>query len=248
MCIFTGEVEHVSSTRIFARLQGQKQAVIYDMYLSTDDETAMVLPIPTAQGNIENIVEFIDLSGYSDVFEDLHDLFPKSRGIGLAVPAGGSGILEVTQVGAFSASFVPSPSEFSRLDPRFQLSKIVIEALPKYADYGFVVFKLQKGALQVHPMAFWFKTREESQLYYPTVHVHDGSVYNTEEFDHALYAQGSLSEHIDLESTYKKTGSKELQTIESKSMRIISSNFEVYKKILTGSLPNKDVWLNFNLP
>lgn len=244
MCIFTGEVDNVSSTRIFARLQGQKQAVIYDMYLSTDNETAMVLPIPTALGNVENLVEFVDLSEYPDVFEDLHDLFPKSRGIDLPFAAGRSEILEVTQVGAFSASFVPSPSEFSRLDPRFQLSKTVIETLPNYTDYGFVVFKLRKGASQIHPMAFWFKTRKDSQLYYPTVHVHDGYVYNTEEFDHTLYAQGSLSGLIDLEGTYKKTGSKELKIIEFKSMGIVSSNFEVYKKTLVGSLPNKDVWFN----
>jgi len=184
---------------------------------------------------------------FPDIFEDIHDLFPKLRGIDLPFSAGSAEILEVIQVGAFSASFVPNQSEFSRLDPHFQLSKIVLETLPNYTDYGFVVFKLQKGALQVHPMAFWFKTREENQLYYPTVHVHDGSVYKTEVFDHTLYAQGSLSEDIGLDSTYEKKGSKELEIIESKSKGIVSSSSEVYKKILVGSLPNKDVWFNCNL-
>ena len=44
MCIFTSEIDYVSSTRIFARIEGHRQAIIYAMYLSTDDDTAMVLP------------------------------------------------------------------------------------------------------------------------------------------------------------------------------------------------------------
>ena len=252
MCIFTDEIQHVSSTRIFASMEGYKQALIYDMYLSTGDDTAMVLPIPVTLEKGGNPVEFVDLSGYAEVFDDLHDLFPQILDLSLGLSEdGGAEFLEVEQVGEFEASFVSNPSEFSRLDPRFRLSNSVLEKIPAYTDYGFVVFKLRKGASKIHPMAFWFETRDVSKLFYPTVHVHDGSVHITEEFDHALYAQGSLLEHPGLGRTYGLVDStnglenrEKLQKMVSKSKCIVSDDSEIYRQLLVGELPNKDTWFN----
>jgi hypothetical protein len=40
-----------------------------------------------------------------------------------------------------------------------------------------------------HPMVFDFPRRNPSQIFFPTVHVHDGAVHPTAHFDHTLYAQ-----------------------------------------------------------
>ena len=57
------------------------------------------------------------------------------------------------RVGAYDASFVPTASDFARLDPRFRLPDAVRGRVPAYADYGFAVFKLRKGEAEVHPLA-----------------------------------------------------------------------------------------------
>jgi hypothetical protein len=40
-----------------------------------------------------------------------------------------------------------------------------------------------------HPMAFEFPCREPGLLYFPTVHIHDGHVHRSAQFDHELYCQ-----------------------------------------------------------
>ena len=42
---------------------------------------------------------------------------------------------------------------------------------------------------RVHPMAFEFPRRNPSQLFFPTVHIHDQQVHPTAHFDHQLYFQ-----------------------------------------------------------
>ena len=38
-------------------------------------------------------------------------------------------------------------------------------------------------------MAFSFPRRDPGQLFFPTLHVHDGQVHETAAFDHTLYCQ-----------------------------------------------------------
>lgn len=42
---------------------------------------------------------------------------------------------------------------------------------------------------RVHPMAFEFPRRDPKQLFFPTVHIHDGQVHAEAAFDHMLYFQ-----------------------------------------------------------
>jgi len=202
MCCFSLPIRHVSSTHIFARpLASGRQALIYAMTFSAAEELAMVLPLPTPPGSPDDALEFVDLSAYPRLFTDLSRGFgpiygdvPASRGFSLPAPR-----LEVKRVGAFEASFVPTPADFERLDPRFRLPEGFWDALPGYRDYGFAVFKLRRtgGPLtrwlglkrEAHPMAFTFPTRDPSRLFFPTVHVHDGVAPERALFDHSLYAQ-----------------------------------------------------------
>src|SRR5581483_11470974 len=97
--------------------------------------------------------------------------------------------LEVHDVGDYIASFVPTVDDFERLDPRFSISKQVWSAIPAYADYGFAVFQLRELSGSTHPIAFEFQTRLSDALYFPTVHIHDGTVHEKDNFDHVLYLQ-----------------------------------------------------------
>jgi hypothetical protein len=98
-------------------------------------------------------------------------------------------MLEVVEVGSFEASFVPTLADFGRLSPIFRLPAQVWEQLPGYRDYGFAVFKLKPGRHEIHPMALAFRTRFDRHVFYPTLHVHDGTVPAFEKFDHAFYLQ-----------------------------------------------------------
>ncbi|MBC8136128.1 MAG: hypothetical protein H8F28_09605 [Fibrella sp.] len=84
MCIFSGSVESVSDTRIFARLFGKgAQFLAYDMRFVADEAVAMILPIPVSPGAGENAVRFLDLHHYTSLFDDLSKLFPSEE---LSVP------------------------------------------------------------------------------------------------------------------------------------------------------------------
>lgn len=193
MCIFSGPVAAVANTKIFARsLEDGRQVLVYRMQYDASTELAMILPIPTPVAAAEDAVGFIDLSGYEDFFDDMEKGFiePVSRGNFQPLPQP-AGFLSLTvyEVGSFQASFVPTLDDFARLDSRFRLPKQTWDSLPLYRDYGFVVFKLQAGAKNVHPMSFSFPRRNRGELFFPTVHIHDGSVEESAHFDHALYCQ-----------------------------------------------------------
>src|SRR5262245_21623687 len=180
MCCFSGRVEHVADTSIFARsVDNGRQILVYSMTISTRSDVAMILPLPVPPGSPEDAVRFISLKEYPDFFKDMKKGFPEpvSRGfMTLSAPERSAPAqkLEVVQVGEFEASFVPTVKDFSRLDERFRLPDQTWEKLPAYKDYGFAVFKLKPTAREVHPMAFEFPRANPKQLFFPTVHIHDG--------------------------------------------------------------------------
>src|SRR5262245_2980756 len=152
MCCFAGPVRDVSSTSIFARVSGDREHLVYEMTFSSDDQTAMILPIPTASAAADDVIEFVALDNYPDFFRDLERHFQQVW----AYSKGGkapSVSLNVHLVGAFEASYVPGMDQFHRLDARFRIPGHVWKQLPEYASFGFVVFKLQPGKhVSVHPM------------------------------------------------------------------------------------------------
>ena len=186
-----------------------RQQLVYGMKVSARDALAMILPIPTPPGSAEDAVRFIDLEAYPRFFDDMDTGFPVKKsawGPGVQASSGPvtTNVLEVHAVGLFEASFVPCQADFARLDPRFTIPTEVWAAMPQYDDYGFAVFQLESFARApegwfrrllgrvtarpsgrvaeqktIHPMAFEFPTRTPDQLFFPTVHVHDGQVHDT---------------------------------------------------------------------
>ena len=154
----------------------------------------MVLPLPVPKATAEDAVRFINLEEYSGFFADMAKGFPRPA---LAGAAGGfsrtaaapPAPLAVVDVGSFEASFVPTVADFARLDKRFRLPDGTWEKLPGYKNYGFAVFKLKADQQNYHPMAFEFPRANPRQIFFPTVHIHDGEVHETADFDHELYFQ-----------------------------------------------------------
>jgi hypothetical protein len=247
MCCFSRPVKFVGATKIFARfLDGADQCVVYEMTIDADEELAMILPIPVAQPAKDNAVSFIDLSGYATFFQDLDKAFPKevvySRGAKSLVPppAAQAKPLVVQRVGSFDASFVPTIADFSRLDAQFRLDNEVWKSLPQYKNYGFAVFKLRKGNQHVHPMAFRFPTALPGRLFFPTVHIHDGKVHETEKFDHTLYSQAwknAVIKGTDWEESEKNAG--QFLKIEQ-TKELVWGGGHLYKKNIIGNAKNTD--------
>ncbi len=199
MCCFSQPVLSVSKTRIFARRDGKRQFLVYSMNLQAASELAMILPLPVPAGSPEDALRFINLEHYSAFFSDMDRLFQlpmvrtQARFLAPAAAAGLRPQLEVHSVGKFEASFVPTLRDFERLDPRFQIPVATWDRLPQYRDWGFAVFKLKQipstHSTTVHPMAFNFPLRDQRELFFPTIHIHDGQVHPVVSFDHELFLQ-----------------------------------------------------------
>lgn len=230
---------HVSKTNIFARMIAPGvQGLAYGMNLKTTREIAMVLPLPVVPGSGENAVTFVDLHEHSTMFDDLAALFyvlpPLARKGGLSRSFSPAPKLVVHKVGSFIASYVPTRADFVRLDERFRLPEVLFDAVPAYADHGFAVFQLEPGNVTVHPMAMTFPTREPQRLFFPTVHVHDGTFHATAKFDHALYYQREGGTAADLVSPMKPR---------KDYAGLVDPTLPVIRRSLQARLPNEDHWI-----
>jgi hypothetical protein len=249
VCIFSSLVSSVANTNIFARssIEG-KQFLVYRMQYEADSELAMILPLPTPALPPEDAVRFIDLSGYPEFFTDMFHGFPiaLTRGQAAAAAIDGSATLKVHEVGSFHASFVPHQRDFARLDSRFRLPDQTWAMMPQYKDYAFAVFKLQAGARNVHPMAFEFPRRNSRELFFPTVHVHDGVVTPDAWFDHSLYSQRPLLQgKHDWSSPFEDTfvPASEFMDI-GRTQGIVDADTTVQRRTIYGLEINRDILID----
>jgi len=158
--------------------------------------------------------------------------------------AGPAPKLVVQTVGNFEASFVPTVGDFFRLDERFRLPERTWQSLPDFEKtYGFAVFKLKSGNLRVHPMAFSFPNRDPRSLFFPTVHIHDGKVHATADFDHSLYCQPSDEGRPEVLQWAESSGHGRSFVDIKKAKDIILADQHCYKKEMRGVFPNTDIRL-----
>jgi hypothetical protein len=251
MCCFTGAVKKVSQTQIFAREgEGNAQFVVYQMSLSARKEVAMVLPIPVQKGQGEKAVTFINLKEYSEFFSDLDIGFPEPwtgrARLGMTSLSDQPKKLEVYTVGDYDASYVPTINDFSRLDARFRLPPETWQKLPLYKDYGFAVFKLKSGDKRYHPMAFSFPRANPAAVFFPTVHIHDGKVHETADFDHSLYCQPA-GKALNFENWEESRGHTGQFANINKAKGIFLSDRHCYRLKIKGNRANKDTWLHVDV-
>lgn len=245
MCCFSRPVIHVANTNIFARPSKEgRQFLVYAMTLNAREDLAMILPLPVPKGAAENAVKFISLEKYPDFFKDMESGFApppvESRGTKSKYDAPLKAVLEVVQVGSFEASFVPQVKDFVRLDERFRLPTEVWDKLPAYKDFGFAVFKLKKGSSTIHPMAFEFPRADPKQLFFPTVHIHDGAVHKIAEFDHLLYLQNEDGKHPTPRWRESPQPAGMFMKME-KAEGLLLKDAHCYRQSIIGNWPNEDV-------
>lgn len=249
MCCFSGKVI-VSDTNIFARAaKDGRQFLVYSMKFKAGEDLAMILPIPTPKDTAEDAVKFINLEKYEAFFDDVRSGFPIKKGKGGdRTPPGGAKNAEplaVVEVGKYVASFVPAIKDFARLDKQFRLPDGVWDKLPQYKDFGFAVFKLKKpekndSEQKVHPMAFEFPREDKRVLFFPTVHIHDGTVPAKAHFDHSLFCQTGDTAPMNWEES---PGLADSFVKVKETQGIVDPNAHVYRKLMKGSFDNKDVGL-----
>ena len=261
MCIFTQPVISVNNTQIFARLSGNgTQYLAYQMNYESADQNAMILPLPVKRPLGDESLRFIDLEAYDNFFDDLAEGFPyspPSPGIGCSVSSDKkkSVDLKVFEVGNYIASFVPTIDDFDRLDSKFKLPNEIWKRIPGYDKFGFAVFQLAAGSLKPHPMAFEFQSADDN-LFFPTIHIHDGEIHESEEFDHILYMQhagldsrvyGYVNSDVEDKSTgliRSKHAASDFCQIDT-SAGLIDGKLLLHRKIIRGNLPNSDTTFEF---
>ena len=222
-----------------------RQGLVYQMRLGAPAEVAMILPIPVIPGSAEDSVKFLDLSAYPKFFADLDSGFPVPEAYSSlrnSVAPAPQGVLKVQEVGSYEASYVPRIADFGRLDERFRLPVAVWKKLPQFADYGFAVFRLKPGEREIHPMAFTFPTRHAAELFFPTVHIHDGKVHREEDFDHTLYCQTRLGGRamLEWEESPRLAGGF---TKPKLAQDLLAENQHVHRRSLQGKMRNADILL-----
>jgi hypothetical protein len=246
MCCFSRPVRLVADTNIFARAAKEgRQYLVYSMHISAVEDLAMILPIPTPPKSADNAVRFISFEKYPEFFADLRRGFPmptpsRAGGRGPVKSEAHKTKLEVVSVGSFEASFVPSIGDFDRLDERFRLPSGVWDQLPQYKDYGFAVFKLKSGDSKVHPMAFEFPRARPGELFFPTVHIHDGTVKPRARFHHDLYCQKSAGENL---MTWTESASLASQFVRKINLAqgVVDGDGHCYRREMRGVFANEDV-------
>ena len=289
MCCFFGpgiERLRVDNTSIFARHVGENEQIIaYEMVLNASNDVVMVLPLPVGSRDEQRAVQFLNLEKCPFLFDRLREMLPVWRSrYGGRGDFDGASIdslfakprLEVQTVGRFEASFVPSIADFDRLDPRFRVAPELWAELGSYADWGFAVFQMREiergKSRRVHPMAFRFVSRDPRSLFFPTVHVHDGSVHATAKFDHLLFFQREIPHRpkdrlyldgeiwrYDRHAPYDRQGQVRWNeraenpaelgdayfTSESSPDNVIDAKLPLQGFGMRGLLPNRDTWLHF---
>jgi hypothetical protein len=263
MCCFSGDVESVKNTKIFARISPNgDQWLIYSMAYRSKSLNAMILPLPVAKGSGEKAVEFPIPTPWKNFFLDLDLAFPPLRTWADWLPKRKSdsietmldGSLEVHDLGNAIASYVPSQKDFDRIDPRFRIAPDIWKQIPQYEDYGFAVIQLKSLAAELLPVVMRFPSRDPNKIFFPTMHIHDGQVHPTEQFDHWLYTQEPLfdrycglylgGETIDPNTRWIRSALPIAKTIPTKAYgSSIEPRLLVHRQRLVGNLPNEDHWL-----
>ena len=251
MCIFSDTVEKISSTNIFARARGDRQTIVYSMAYAAKNELAMVLPIPVPANSPENAVRFISLESCPHFFDELRAGFPtryEDNSIGAALTdaevEAPIRTLEVQKVGCYEASFVPRPEDFARLDERFRLPVQIWLELNRYRDWGFAVFKLNPTELAfVHPMAFEFPRRDQSRLFFPTLHIHNRKLASSAHYDHTLYCQPepAMNWHLQKWEDSISPASSYFKCVEAAQLLDLKSI--CWRVFVDGNRENRDTWV-----
>jgi len=232
MCIITGPVNSVKSTKIFVAPSKTRnyQLVIYSNIVSTAAKNMMILPVPNP-----HTVQFEEgVMLYTNIFRDAEDSFYNpyeslslSRG---PTPGMNSDPLPVLNVGSYQASIALSVTDLTRLNANvFNITPELIQMLKRNYEtlaMGFVCCVLRPGGNQYEPIAYTHQCPTSGKLFVPTKHYHpdarinlnsaygtawamlqQGDSYYADDWDHRIYSVGTTrdSAHLNWGELYLPT-------------------------------------------
>ncbi len=107
-------------------------------------------------------------------------------------------------------------------------------------------------------MAFEFPSRLNDQIFFPTVHIHDGEVHEIEEFDHTLYLQhesfdGTVDVYVNDDVVDNATGMVRSKVQAGKfcntelTRGIVQPNLLLHRREIRGRHTNQDTCQNVSL-
>jgi hypothetical protein len=181
MCIIANRIISVKDTKLFCGTNADKtrQFIVYANNVNNPTlNNVMILPVWNP-----DTVEFHDLSGYKDLFENCNGCFENMMlGRGKMTLSNnsancfgmGKGHLAVSTVGSFQASIAPTLADLNRADPNvFNITQDAKNCLAKnYANgFGFIICKLATGKKEYHPFAYSHKI-DGGKVFIPTKHFH----------------------------------------------------------------------------
>lgn len=262
MCIILAQVQHVNATKIFTCLTADqhRQFLVYSNEVETDeDDNCMILPVPNP-----GTVTFVNLSKYAKLFDDLEANFYKSRRSSMNMYASltrsasiGDSLerprLVVHDVGAYSASIVPTVDDFDRIDTtHFTLPDDLERILRTTYDgqFGYIVCKLKKGKHSYHPFAYSHMKHSSNLLFIPTLHYHPHGYGMTKaieaDWDHIIY---SVATDLDTTShdeyAFSPKDSVKYNKLPEDIRWMRDQRFKRWTK--HGSGKNRDLWVAGNV-
>jgi hypothetical protein len=176
--MISNEIYKVSNTKILVapNISKTRQLVIYSNQINNISKSnVMIIPVPLPQ-----TVQFINLSGYKNIFEDCSHCFYsqfKSYGLNLSTNSintrDDSKQLEVFNVGNYQVSLAMNLEQLTKINEQvFNISNGLQEILQMfyYQPYwGFIIVKLDVGLISYHPFAYSHNIID-NKIYIPTRH------------------------------------------------------------------------------
>lgn len=266
MCIFNTVTEEVSGTRILvAPLPDNRQLVVYENQVTSTTDNAMILPVPC---DPDGVITMVDMSGYTDIFEDCEKYFePPSPSYDSNNWGSGKdeydlasfAAIEVLQVGAYKVSIVPSIDDLDRLDDEvFKLTPKTKSVLSAHYARGFqfvvCMFSAADSIQHHHPIAYThprLPTPFGITLFVPTVHEHGSTHDDTKKppsglvdahFDHTIYSVNTAPDGGLFNDSWTLSEHGITKVVWDKVVPNVPFKF-MRKRRLVGLFPNTDLIL-----
>lgn len=191
MCIISGPIRDVSSTKIFVlpNVDFSRQMTVYSNSVDSPGNNLMILPVPNSR-----TIQFHEMK-YEDLFQDLmNSVCSNSFSISASASAPTRGFLQVFEHASYYVSVAHSVEELFQLDTAvFRLTDDLYKFFRHFYDdgFGFVCCVLRPGIRNYEPLCYSHGIQGD-RLFVPTRHYHvetDGSVDTFKaDWDHLIFS------------------------------------------------------------
>ena len=138
------------------------------------NSNTLILPFPLING--ENRVKILNMSDYTNFFDDVDMIFPSTITTGFQgfITDLKDDMVETNYVGGYKTLIVPNYEKLCLLKHKhFELSANIKELIGKYypKKYGFILCAFDKS-IQMKPIAYVHEIREDNRLFIPARYYH----------------------------------------------------------------------------